>query len=244
MGPRVDWFEMKSGIETKEGDICYIFDCCSAASLALREGPETLAASGWDQTAGSSLNFSFTQAFIDALVDLDGKPDTLAGIFAQIFRHAYQNQASSCPVHIPKLGSPSVTIAPLGSGPGPVTRSQARTEHRVLLSVSLDRCPTPLDLGNWKKWLVHNIPSEVVSVDVKIESVFKGSGVFLITVPVEIWTMLPSNDPSIRFVAHVSSNNILPELEGPAQSTLPLRPPRPADKENQPFSHHQGRSIG
>lgn len=176
-------------------------------------------------------------------MDLDGKPDTLAGIYSRIFRRAHQNQVSSCPVHIPKIGSPSVTIAPLESGPA-ATRKQARTEHRVLLSVRLSSGPTPGDLSERKKWLIRNIPSEMVSVYIKIESAFQGSGIFLVTVPVEIWTLLPSRDPPVKFVAHVSSNNVLPGLERTTQSTLPLRSPRPTGKENQPFSHHQRRSIG
>jgi hypothetical protein len=204
----------------------------------MRDGPEMIAAAGWEQSAGSELEYSFTQTFIDALKDLDREPETLAGIYSRIFRRAHQNQVSSCPVHVPKTGAASVKIAPLGppsAAPSHpmVTRGHTRDGHRVLLSVQLRAGLEPPDLEQWKNWLTRNIPSDVLSADVQIESAFKGSGLILVTVPVEIWTMLSASDSSMKFVAHVRSNNVLPELEQNVRLSLHYRPP--SGKENRPF---------
>ncbi|PKY04395.1 hypothetical protein P168DRAFT_327349 [Aspergillus campestris IBT 28561] len=248
VGPRVDWFVVKHLIEYSEGDACYIFDCCSAGSAALYDGPEVLCASGWGQTAGSNLPFSFTQALIDTLKDLAGETKTLAEIFAIMYRNAYQSQMSASPLHIARRGNPSIALAPLTSRKGEsveprMTRSQARdhVDHRVLISVHLQE-DTP-DLQSWSRWLATNLPPVVFGVDVKIESVFRaGSTLVLVTLPLEIWTMLDPRDEAFTFVAHVLSNNILPVLEGRG---MPIRPPPgPTSSENMPPGQHYRKSLG
>ncbi len=46
----------------------------------------------------------------------------------------------------------------------------------------------------------------------------------LVTVPVEIWTMLDMEDETISFASHVFSHNILPELEQSMAPKLPIHP--------------------
>ncbi|KNG89483.1 hypothetical protein ANOM_002283 [Aspergillus nomiae NRRL 13137] len=237
MGPRIDWRGVSGAIDTIEGDILYIFDCCSAASAAMEPGPETIAASGWGQMATGNPDFSFTQVLIDTLNDLKGAPATAAGIYARLFRNAYQNQIGACPVHIPKKGSPSITLQKLE--PREVQRLKALKapgSNRVLISVKTRDEISELDLKSWTKWLTTNMPPGVLAVDVKIEAAFQGSGLILVTMPVELWTMLPADDSAYRFIAHVTSNNTLPRLT----QGLPIRPAPPSGPENQPF-HRQGK---
>ncbi|KAE8316946.1 hypothetical protein BDV41DRAFT_573446 [Aspergillus transmontanensis] len=137
VGPSIDWGRISGVIDTEEGDAPYIFDCCSAASVAMETGPETIAASGWEQTATANLRFSLTQVFINTLNDLRGSPETVAGIYARLFRNAYQNQIGACPVHIPKEGSPIIT--PQKLQPREVQRLQTSKAYgsiRVLISVN------------------------------------------------------------------------------------------------------------
>jgi hypothetical protein len=203
------------------------------------DGPETLVSAGWDQITRASLGFSFTRAVIDTLQDLNGQADTVAGIYSRIYQNVYQNRVNSCPVHISKQGSPSITLTPLGSKP--VTRGMSKTKHRVLLSVHIqDRFKEP-DLQKWTSWLTKNIPPRVLSVDVKIESVYESSGLLLVTLPVEIWTTLDHNDLLFNFIAHVNSNNILPQLESNIQFSLASLPP--SGRENQPFSYCYPKSL-
>ncbi|OGM48065.1 hypothetical protein ABOM_002868 [Aspergillus bombycis] len=237
VGPRIDWRRISGAVDNIEGDVLYIFDCCSAASVAMGTGPETIAASGWEQAATDSLRFSFTQALIDTLNDLRGAPETAVGIYARLFRNAYQNQIGACPIHVPKKGSPSITLQKLE--PREVQRLQALKapgSNRVLISVKTRDEISELDLKSWTKWLTTNIPAGVLNVDVKIEAAFQGSGLVLVTMPVELWTMLPADDSAYRFIAHVASNNTLPRLT----QGLPIRPAPPSGPENQPF-HRQGK---
>jgi hypothetical protein len=88
----------------------------------------------------------------------------------------------------------------------------AYTENRVLLSVQLEDDVTFPDLEQWKAWLTTNISSDVFDVDITIESLFTGPRFLLVTVPLEVWTMLPANEDAYAFVAHVSSNNVLPNF--------------------------------
>jgi hypothetical protein len=104
IGPWVDWFSLRSQIETAvprsnlyedAGDILYIFDACSAGVAGIYDdGPEVLAACGWDAIAGSSLANS------------DHKTSR-----SRIWWH----DIPAMPVHIPHPKNPSIMI------PFPVT---------------------------------------------------------------------------------------------------------------------------
>ncbi|KAJ5098070.1 hypothetical protein N7532_005071 [Penicillium argentinense] len=235
-GPKLNWWEVRGYLEQYTGEVCYLFDCCSAGSGALGayDGAEFMAASTWDQAAVSNVHFSFTRILIDELRRLNGQAETLAGIYARIFRYAQQNQIGAAPIHIPKLNSPSATIG--RSRSRPVTRSVDRESYRVLLSIKV-REEIPLDFTQWKEWLARNIPANVLSTKVTVEGAFRGSSLLLFTVPIEIWTMMPADDPSYTFIGHVTSHNLLsqpPTQTSALTSTLPMRSGAPSGRENQP----------
>lgn len=203
----------------------YIFDCCSAGSVAMNDGPETIAAVGWERMASKLLGFSFAQALIDTLKDLHGQPETIAGIYSRLFRNAHQNQVGACPTHVPKNGAPSITIAK-HSRTRVMTRKQtghlpSMSEHRVLLSVHIRDVVGEPDFDQWSKWLTKNLPVGVLC-----------------------WCDDRVGNPTFNFIAHVNSNNVLPQLESNIQSSLPFRPIPPSGSENQPFSHSQRKSLG
>lgn len=230
VGPRVDWYRASYIVENAGpqggGDVLYIFDCCSAGAAATYDGPEFLAAAAWDATAGSAINTSFTRILIDELNVLNGAPQTIASIFASMFRNATQSQLDALPVHIIKRGTDSITLAKL-AGPKQMKPEAFETrkrkgkfpvsDGRVLLSVQLEDDVTFPDLEQWKTWLTTNIPLGIFDVDITIESLFTGSRVLLVTVPLEVWTMLPANEDAYAFVAHVSSNNVLPNFSSPSR---------------------------
>lgn len=229
-GPNLNWWEVRGCLEQYTGEACYLFDCCSAGSGALGayHGAELMAASTWDQIAVTNVNFSFTRILIDELRQLNGQAETLAGIYARIFRYAQQNQIGAAPIHVPKVNSPSVTIGRIRSRP--VTRSVDRESFRVLLSIKVQE-ETLLDLTQWKEWLARNIPNSVLSTDITIEGAFRGSSLLVFTVPIEIWTMMPADDPSYTFVGHVTSHNLLsqrPTQTSTLTRTLPMHPGAPS----------------
>lgn len=205
-----------------------------------------MAACAWEQRASAHPNFSFTDTLINELRQLNGQPETLAGIYARIFRYAQQNQVGAAPVHVPKLNSPSVTIG-RNRHLAPVTRRVDRDSYRVLLSVKV-REEIGLDLTQWKEWLTRNIPAGVYSTAVTIEGAFRGSSILLFTVPTEVWTMMPANDPSYTFIGHVTSHIILsppPTQTSQLTSRLPIHPgPPPSGRENQPPQSPDRKSLG
>lgn len=229
LGPKIDWWSIRRPIEQYSGHSCYIFDCCSGGTGALRhyDGAEFMAARAWEQNATADPRFSFTKILIDTLNSLGGRPPTFAAIYSQIFRHAQTNRIGACPVHVPKTGSCSVTIG-RSMDSQRITRSMEQNSYRVLISVKV-RGDVQQDPAQWSAWLTQNIPKGILSTDVVVEGAFQGSGLVLLTVPIEVWTMMPRNDTAYKFIAHVSSCNILK----PARPTaLPIRSPPPSGKEN------------
>lgn len=225
-GPTVDWYVVRSLLETYGGDVCYIFHSCSAASAVLGQydGGEFIAASGWGHwpTRQPEIAFSFTQVLIDTLNTLQGQPTSLASIFTKIFHEAQVNQISACPVHIPKQNKPSVTIGK-NTHPGVLTPSMANSADKVLISIRI-REDIPPDSNQWKDWLAHNLPPGIT-----VEAAFGGSAILLLTLPMEVWTMMPRTNEAYLFIAHVTSNNLLRQTKQVSQTLIPSGP------ENMPF---------
>lgn len=221
--------------EDSKGDVLFILDSCFTASAALYDGPEMLAAASWGDVAGAQLDTSFTRMLIDELKSLDGSPCSIAHIYASIHRNAIVNNLGRGPVHIAKKGKESIILAKIY---GPKQRKPESfevrrqridrlpsSENRVLISIHLQDNITVPDLEQWKNWLTTNIPSRLLSTDITIEAIFHGaSSVALITLPLEVWTMLPINEEAYSFISFVNSNNILPQLDPPAGSPLAIRP--------------------
>jgi hypothetical protein len=165
---------------------------------------------------------------------------TLASIYSRIFRYAQQNQVRAVPIHIPKPNSPSVTIG--RNRVRPVTRSSDQGTSYVLLSVKV-REEIPLDFTQWKEWLTRHIPANVLSAKVTIEGAFRGSSLLLFTVPVEVWTIMPADDPSYTFIGHVKSHNVLSQRL--TQTTmLPMHFAPLSGRENQPQRSPDRKSFG
>jgi hypothetical protein len=227
-----------------EGDICYLFGCGSAGSGALYDGPELMCVSGLEQTAGDNLRFSFTRALIDTLQDLDGQQCTMANLFAILYRNSSQHNVSTSPLHVMRKNAPSTVLQKLSTAREGRTSSKTistQSEDKVLISVHLsDDRP---NLQAWKKWLTQNIPAGALSAEIKIESVFESrSTIALVTLPLELWTVLDPTDESFTFIGFVTSSN---RLGGDYGAQLPARgSPVPQSQENTPFAHHRGKSLG
>ncbi|KAL2842479.1 hypothetical protein BJX68DRAFT_257766 [Aspergillus pseudodeflectus] len=208
-GPTLDWNRVRRACEMGEGDICYLFGCGSAGSGALYDGPELMCVSGLEQTAGDNWRFSFTRALIDTLQDLDGQQCTMANLFAILYRNSSQHNVSTSPLHVMGKNAP--------------------TRIKVLISVHLsDDRP---NLQAWKNWLTQNIPAAVLSAEIKIESMFESrSTIALVTLPLELWTVLNPTDESFTFIGFVTSSN---RLGGDYGAQLPARgSPGPQSQEN------------
>ncbi|KAL2848829.1 hypothetical protein BJY01DRAFT_262512 [Aspergillus pseudoustus] len=247
-GPTLDWHRVRSSCESSDGgddgDLCYIFDCCSAGSGALYDGPELICASEFEQMAGASLMFAFTQALIDTLKDLNGEPCSLANMFSILYRNSSQHSVAASPLHILEKNTSSIVLQKLTTGQCTLLKSDTqKSKHKVLISVHLfDDRP---DLKSWENWLTKSMPSGVLSADIKIESVFDSkSSIILVTLPLELWTMLDPTDQAFTFIGFVTSSNRL-TLGGQGQLQLPFHgSSSPQSKENTPFSHQYRKSLG
>jgi hypothetical protein len=230
LGPVVDWTPIASLIRSyTTGRTLFIMDCCFAAQLGTYDGPELLAATGWDNEASGDPQRCLTRVLIDELRTRNGGAATVAQIFASMHRNSHRTQLLSSIVHIPQMNCSSIVLEKLPSKrtkPEPFSARQAvinqflPSQYRVLISVNLQNDITPPDLEQWKKWLMSDIPSGLLSTDIRIETVFPaGSCVVLVTVPVEVWTMLPIREEAYSFVAFVKGHGALPS----EQPVLTLR---------------------
>lgn len=238
---------MRSIIEASEpqhdstqdpGDILYIFNSCSAGKPGVYTGPELLASHvlrGITQFGQDPVK-SFTEILIKKLRENDGNPKTVAQLYASVFRESGENKTGSMPVHLAHRQKKSITLARLtppqeGSPtptPEPITDliSSSPSTHRVLISVEVkeDAAFDPPEGWEWVECLATSFPAGVLSADVTVHSAFSGSTVILLTLPVEVWTMLPDDVDSYRFVSHVVQGSFptpVPSLELPFRPAVP-----------------------
>jgi hypothetical protein len=223
--PTLDWHaDAAPYISDTVADVLVILDCCYASSIAvdLTTSPEVLAASTWHTIAGDT---SFMQNLINELKRLDGKPASIASIYAHIHRSTKPyTDIAACPLHVPKIASDSIILSRLQL---PAIRNQTiigplqPKDERVVVTVHLsDNNGAPPDLGQWTTWLTSNLPSNISKTQIAIEGVFDSDSVIiLVSMPLEVWTMLPDKDETYGFVSFVKSGNRL-LLH---QTKLPLR---------------------
>ena len=226
IGPTVDWKAAADIFTGLEADVLFIMDCCYASSIAVQnaDGPEVLAASTWHTTAGSEHTTCFTQNLINELKALSGNPASVASIYAQIHRSTKPaKDTAACPFHVAKVGRGSIVLTKLQPVPmltqlrmGPLKEK----DERVVVTVHLsDHHGFSPDVEQWKSWLTSNIPSHISKTQITFEGLFETDSILvLISMPLEIWTMLPNEDDTYGFLGFVKSGNLLL----PRQTALPL----------------------
>jgi hypothetical protein len=226
--PTLDWNQEAAPLITDTvADALVILDCCYASSSTVENssGPEVLAASTWHTTAGTALSASFTQSLINEMKRLNGNSASIASIYAQIHRNTkpYMDVAAY-PIHAPKIGRDSITLSKLGTptvGRRSIIGPLQPKDERVVITVNLsDHNGTPSDPAQWTTWLTSNLPSHVSKSQITVEGIFDSdSFVMLVSLPLEVWTMLPDGDDAYSFVSFVKSGDLLL----PRQPALSLR---------------------
>ena len=176
---QLDWFAIRGNVERPEGKVLYIFDTCYSGSGAGYQGPEILAASSWETMAPVAHHNSFTQCLIDELQRLNGDAQSVLQIFATITRSRHQSNIQAMPVHILKIGDPSVILTKLSEKPTKPSDLASQTqntanEFRVLIAIRVEDTVNPPTLANWRKWLTTNMPSGLLSARIAIEGAFHG----------------------------------------------------------------------
>ena len=121
----------------------------------------------------------------------------------------------------------SITLKPYRSKIEAWAKSSVlKAKGKVLISVSFTGVNMFLNYENFKRWLTSHILEE--AGEIKIEAVFNSfSFVYLLTLPVDIWTMFPEHE-GWNFVSFVTSNNILLSKPAATASTSSTAPAAPA----------------
>ncbi|KAJ0415591.1 hypothetical protein BJY00DRAFT_254281 [Aspergillus carlsbadensis] len=163
-------------------------------------------------------------------------------LFAILIRNSSQHNVTSSSLRARKK-APSIVLQKLTAAPDertPFKTISTQIEDKVLISMHLSD-DTP-NLQAWKKSLTQNVPA-VLSAGIKIESTFESrSSIILVTLPLEIWTVLGPTDETFTFIGFVRSSNRLGDEQEPQ---LPLRGCQgPQSQENAPLGHHRRKSLG
>lgn len=112
--PRVDWADIEGIFRPNTADTLIVMDCCNAALAGAGMGTAThemICASGWEHPATGAHNSSFTNRLTEHLKSLNGEPQAVSQIFAEMFHKANSAQGwlEATPVYIPAHNKKSIT---------------------------------------------------------------------------------------------------------------------------------------
>lgn len=107
-GAGPEWMNLSRMIKThSKGHFLYIFDSCDVGHLALTPGPEFLAAASWNGNAYGSF---FTNTLANQFEFHNGRPATVAAIFAKFNRNSKPHLLSP-PINVlPEKSEQSITL--------------------------------------------------------------------------------------------------------------------------------------
>ena len=243
--PRISWDLLRDFANQSPSDVLYILDCCNASAASLdnhrlrKHGNQFLCASGFESTASSNLDKSFTRRLNDVILRHRNTPMSVTSLHDIVWSEAL-DQATFL-AHTPHTfgcgrdGS-SIVLEPLATESRELQalrQNTAASHGKVLITVSLEGKTVMPDKATFIKWLTTHVPTNIQNV--KVQALFDShSTVVLATIPFAAWDALQT-DPLVEFVAVVESDNLLlPETwKDPGVLSIPLRP---KGDENQPFA--------
>lgn len=193
---------------------------------------ELLAASAIDRPApGAGSPASFTRVLIDTLTEAKGRECTVAQLHAELTRAYYRNELTTTPIHVElsadMVSKGSLVLAPLRNGSTAVTPSErnphpfgtSKVQLRILLAIHLSDIDKPPSVQQWTNWLSSHLPSGIEEIEVLLEELFKAfSSCFLVSMPVEVWSVLRGN-PAYVYVGVISSSGMMHRAGDVSQGT-------------------------
>jgi hypothetical protein len=210
-----------------------ILDCCHAALANLGTKIEVMAASSWGEQAPINSRDFFSKSLVAAFELFAGKRVTASQIMSHIMKSANKNHSKNAmPVYRP---SHSFSIAPavfynFKPSPAGIPTTPTAMYALVTITVHLTDKSTTLDLGEWKRWLLSEMPPGIrdITIDAAWES---KSTVVVVTLPFELWCHLPLGNPDYQFVAHVQARLSLEPK--PSSAVTTGASDMPSGRENQ-----------
>ncbi|KAL8651084.1 MAG: hypothetical protein Q9210_003450 [Variospora velana] len=221
----IDFSKIKSAtLDTHPADALYFLDCCYAATAAIGEGKELLAACAVESKTPGPGYFSFTSALVQQLVhaEANNRFVTAAQIHYLMLTQTWEGKLERTPLHVETKVGPqprtSIYLAPLRSQSRPATSGppmylqlsesnsvalgSRRADLKVLLTVSL-RGASPQVLQQMRTWLLINRPPAIKDIGVSFEyTIPSSSQILFFIMPVAAWYCLQSH-PAIAFVGYV-----------------------------------------
>ncbi|MCJ1396177.1 hypothetical protein MMC18_009066 [Xylographa bjoerkii] len=209
--------------ELHASNVLYILDCCYASSFAICGTKELLAACAIDRTTpGAGHPGSFSRVLAETLTNANGRQFTIAQLHGAMTRAFYENELTTTPVHV-ELSTEMVThgsivLAPLTNGSTATAPHQQvsrpfgapRSNPKVLVSVHLSDVKTPPNAQQWIQWLSSHMPSGVEEIQIDLVGFYQTSSfILLVTMPIEVWTVL-RGDAAYVFISIVTSSNMMP----------------------------------
>jgi hypothetical protein len=218
------WSVVRALLEHEDADVLHILDCCFAAE-GYDGTAEVLAATSMTEIAASSSSSCFTNALIKELRRASSQAGTVANLHGQMMRNRKMHNLEYTPFYAERRAKPSIILRRLGDTAKAQLPTIAQDAPRILITAHVDGDVGMKDVAEFRKWLLTQVPGKVKGLEVKVEGLWKtNSSIYLLSLPVEIWTQLPDN-PAYHYVGIVNSPNLLltePNPQSPAP--LALRP--------------------
>jgi hypothetical protein len=231
--PTVNWTHSVSGLDFAQADVLHILDCCYADQAATGSA-EVLAATSAVEKAGSDLDTSFTKALITELQRSSTGIMSAARLHGELMRSKDDTSLLATPYYAERTGRASCTLRRMQAHgqyhgksvvPGSQGKRKAKTdETRIIVGVTVKETLGRRDVDGIKKWLLIQVPGVVTGLDIELSGLWDTHSNYLqFTVPIEIWTQLPT-DSAWVYVATVTSGNKLLLPTAPSTSELAIRP--------------------
>ena len=210
--PIINWLQIRMIPDSADGDTLYIFDCCFAATSAVRNmETEYLAASASELSTTSHKNNRLTYRFLELLKRYHHTPMTVASYHSFLLAEMDQptRRPDRTPVYVPSFSREAIVLEPMA--PRNTTLQLLQSYNvcpaKVLVTIHLEGLAAIPTVDDFEKYLVSRVPQQIA--DIRVEAVFKAeSQLLLVTLPAALWDLL-REDENINFVAHVMSTNLL-----------------------------------
>lgn len=215
--------QARANLDLSAAAVLYLLDTCHGSAATLDGNREIFAASSIEPPTDNS----WTAELCRHLRSANRKPVTVAQLHGKMMKSFADGRLAVTPVHsqLSESMEGSIILAPLTVLVAPPYKAEVQQDQEnaptVLISVKLKDSTTPLQVEEFRKWLITNRPSMANSVKVDVTGYHHTafSGIMLLRIPVPVWVCLRS-DPAYSFVDLVRSGN----LAVPPQFSLAERP--------------------
>jgi hypothetical protein len=217
-GPTLNWTHYAHRLTYTKADVLHILDCDYPDQVVNGDAEVIAASSPMDvEQTGVDADMCFTQALIANLRRVSDGTVTAANLHGRLMRGTHGMNLRGTPFYAERWRRKSCVLQRM-QGHGQLDKGKLHAPigddaTRILVGVTLHETISLDEIYELKYWLREQLPADANLPDVRIEL----SGLWnrftkyiQLTIPVEVWTQLPS-DSAWVYVAMVKSGNRLIE---------------------------------